>query len=415
MRCPARYILVIFLLILSTIFSLALADEMKVCHSYNSDMVVPEGYGAPYDVWSNKKELLIKVTCSSGKYLNKFNITVGNRISPNQNLYIHEKGYLYKNGKWYPFNYSSPDNIASSHWHRGYANFEFPLHRLEDLDYVVAYTCIWIDTKLKCGCRDTICTNSYWQLQKVQISETPLNTESPDCSITSIEIDDDLSNNVINGLISGLPCSATITIQNSKNHWTNFITSTVGSVTITPVGGDLNLYTKFGLLPPSGFLPLLPEKSVTFKVNFSKPGEAVIIFADPTLEFNSAAAWMNILQAMLNVLPLGGASILVIENHQKIVEAFQEMPHLQNAAAAVFRNDLDLVKFIKEFHEFSKSKEESVIFYNLLIELGFNISFEALKTYIDKPWDIINSIVNILGNIRTSSDNPSGSIIFVAE
>jgi hypothetical protein len=34
--------------------------------------------------------------------------------------------------------------------------------------YYVAYTCIWNGSKWMCGCRDTACMQSYWQVQRIQ-------------------------------------------------------------------------------------------------------------------------------------------------------------------------------------------------------------------------------------------------------
>jgi hypothetical protein len=34
--------------------------------------------------------------------------------------------------------------------------------------YVLGYFCTWTGTQWKCGCRASACTQSYWQLQKVQ-------------------------------------------------------------------------------------------------------------------------------------------------------------------------------------------------------------------------------------------------------
>ena len=34
--------------------------------------------------------------------------------------------------------------------------------------YFVAYTCRWTGKEWKCGCKDQQCTQSFWQIQKVQ-------------------------------------------------------------------------------------------------------------------------------------------------------------------------------------------------------------------------------------------------------
>lgn len=69
-----------------------------------------------------------------------------------------------------------------------------------------------------------------------------------------------------------------------------------------PVGSTANLYARYGLLPPSGFLTLPGVASqVQFIVRATGRG-SVTVFVDPTIETGLAAGNMNVLQAVLNVL-----------------------------------------------------------------------------------------------------------------
>jgi hypothetical protein len=34
--------------------------------------------------------------------------------------------------------------------------------------YALGYICTWTGSAWKCGCRDTACVQSYWQIQKFQ-------------------------------------------------------------------------------------------------------------------------------------------------------------------------------------------------------------------------------------------------------
>ena len=173
------------------------------------------------------------------------------------------------------------------------------------------------------------------------------------CPAQSITVDRAASNGVLDLTVSGSPCDALITIQNLKNYWTNFSISTVGNVTIDPLGDDANLYARFHVLPPSGLFPLPPETAVSFSVRFSRPGESIAILADPTVETGDVAGYMNYAQTVLNtVLPGGGFVVLGIHAVQKVTEAFAEMPHLRGSATALFQRDPDIVQAGRELFNF---------------------------------------------------------------
>jgi len=88
----------------------------------------------------------------------------------------------------------------------------------------------------------------------------------------------------MSGSVSGSSCEVTITLQNLKNFWTNFTISPVGSVAVTPLGGDQNVYAKFGLCRLQVFFPSHRGISVSFVLRFTKPGEAVSVFSNPTID-----------------------------------------------------------------------------------------------------------------------------------
>ena len=261
------------------------------------------------------------------------------------------------------------------------------------------------------GARDVIITNPDGQMVSFRDAFQVL----PSCSVSSINLDKSFSNGVISGSVSGSTCEVTITLQNLKNFWTNFTISTVRSVTVTPLGEDQNLYAKFGLLPPSSFLPLPPGKSVSFVVRFSKPGEAVSVFSNPTMDTGIAAGVMNIVQAILNLLPLGSAPVLVIDDYQKIAELLPKIPDLQAAISNLFRNSPDTAKAAKDILRFFNNNDELIKFAFLASELGFNTGSEVIKGLFEFPFRIVNSLVAIFGNLRTAFFQfPAGSISFVA-
>jgi len=227
----------------------------------------------------------------------------------------------------------------------------------------------------------------------------------PSCPVTSIAIDRSFTNGVIDGSVAGAGCQVTITVHNLKRYWTNFTIQTVGLVSVAPVGGDLNLYARFGLLPPSG--------TVSYTATFAEAGPAVSVFADPSVATSSAAGKMNVVQAILNVLPLGSAPTLVVADHQAIVTAFESMPHLTAALAALFQPSPDLLGATRELFRFFDSTDELTVLGRLWVTLDFNIDMAALKGLLRYRYMIINSLVTDFGNLYTAFfQYPAGSISF---
>jgi hypothetical protein len=52
---------------------------------------------------------------------------------------------------WYPKTATATMNLTST--------------ELANPSYNLAYICTWTGTNWKCGCRDSACTKSYWQIQ----------------------------------------------------------------------------------------------------------------------------------------------------------------------------------------------------------------------------------------------------------
>ncbi len=128
-----------------------------------------------------------------------------------------------------------------------------------------------------------------------------------------------------------------------------------------------------------------------------------------------AAGVMNIVQAILNLLPLGSAPVLVIDDYQKIAELLPKIPDLQAAISNLFRNSPDTAKAAKDILRFFNNNDELIKFAFLASELGFNTGSEVIKGLFEFPFRIVNSLVAIFGNLRTAFFQfPAGSISFVA-
>ncbi|HUS10749.1 MAG TPA: fibronectin type III domain-containing protein, partial [Pyrinomonadaceae bacterium] len=240
---------------------------------------------------------------------------------------------------------------------------------------------------------------------------------------TSIAIDRSTSNNVIDVTFTG-SCDAVMSISNKKNYWTHFRLTSTGSANIAPIGGDINVYALLGLLPPIGNVPL-PGADVSFMIRLTNIGDKITITTDDT----DSTRKLNGLQAILNLLPrVGGLPALVIDNHQKVTEAFARMPHLQNALNAMFTPCLaDLfscatnsITTIKELGLFLSDSNEVLVLATLRRDLYLGLGLVILENgdvhkYL-KPWALLNSVIAIIGNIRGAVFQiPSGTVTITAQ
>ena len=119
---------------------------------------IPTGYGAAYNPLSSTKEYLVSAACTSAT---QANVTVGNG---NTTTYVYNKGYYYTGTTWQQFTLSC-SNLVSNTWCVGKGTVTVPTP--QNPTNVIGYTCQWVNSAWKCGCRDATCTDRYWQLQRV--------------------------------------------------------------------------------------------------------------------------------------------------------------------------------------------------------------------------------------------------------
>jgi len=250
-----------------------------------------------------------------------------------------------------------------------------------------------------------------------------MQSSSSACGVTAPpSINTSFSNGVVDATLtpSDSPCQYTLTLHNKKNYWTNFQVTTIGSVTAVPIPfppTNTNPYAKFNLLPPSSFFPLPAGEDVSYTVTFSKRGDGLSIFADPTSK-SGHAIFMNFVQGFLNLVPLGGLPTLAIDEYEQIANAFPQMPHLQAATTALFTNPpfAHLGSFVTNLAEFALSPTEMLTFENLMVVLQVNIGVSAIEGTLGTPFRLLNSFVTSFGNIYTLTfQYPSGSIQLTAQ
>jgi hypothetical protein len=126
---------------------------------WNSTLSVPASFGASFNWFTTAKELLINVLCSSSS---SASVSVGNGT---QIEYIYKTGYTWTNNQWTPFNYSGQTMDSSGNWFIGSATANLSIADLTQKQSVLAYICEWTGV-WKCGCNDSACSTSYWNLQQ---------------------------------------------------------------------------------------------------------------------------------------------------------------------------------------------------------------------------------------------------------
>jgi len=133
------------------------------CSQYTPSSVIPTGFASPYDVVSSPTTNLMNATCLN---LTDARLDLG-KGDPLQ--YIYNQGYLFKTGgtNWTPIPYTSPESLIASAWYPKTANTTITMTQTElaNPSYNLAYICSWVGSAWKCGCRDSACTQSYWQIQ----------------------------------------------------------------------------------------------------------------------------------------------------------------------------------------------------------------------------------------------------------
>jgi hypothetical protein len=125
---------------------------------YTGSVATPTGYGASYDLFSTQHELEVNVDCSGSSPVLK----VG---SGSSSQYIYHQGYVYQSSSWQPVTFTSNSSLISSAWYTGSAQATLTNTSPASWVYVVGYVCYWNGTAWLCGCANTSCATSYWQLQ----------------------------------------------------------------------------------------------------------------------------------------------------------------------------------------------------------------------------------------------------------
>ena len=122
---------------------------------YPSSSTPPSGFGASWNLFSTAKELLLGATCSGSN----LNVVAGNN---QPTTFIHKIGYYWDGTAWQSYAFSG--SVPNGDWFQNAAQATIPKI---GISHFLAYTCQYISESWKCGCADTVCNTSYWQLQSI--------------------------------------------------------------------------------------------------------------------------------------------------------------------------------------------------------------------------------------------------------
>jgi len=133
------------------------------CSQYTSSSQIPQGFAVPWDV-QNPSIMLVSANCTPPMLLLKAG-------DPNttKTIYVYKDGYVAPSGgsSWTPVQLFG-SSLISGAWYKSSAQGVTNIPDPTKATYYVAYTCTWTGSKWMCGCRDAACSQSYWQLQKIQ-------------------------------------------------------------------------------------------------------------------------------------------------------------------------------------------------------------------------------------------------------
>lgn len=170
-----KYIFTAFISIgIVALYTLTTQAVETNCGQYTSSTPPPAGYGAAYNVFS--PQMLVQIFCDTGGIRLQAGAGETNQV-------VYEKGYYYRNNVWSEIRLSGATRYegASSPWFVGSAQSILSKSSVLPFgtNYIVAYVCVDQGGQWKCGCSDSSCVQSKWQLQA--FTSPPECTSNSDC------------------------------------------------------------------------------------------------------------------------------------------------------------------------------------------------------------------------------------------
>jgi len=128
------------------------------------DVPVPDGYGAAYEISGTK--LVVRVRCGFSRAI----LQVGSGGSDQR---VNPEAFLWEDGEWRPIELKGEERTADG-WFIGAASANLRLsgRQMSQEQQVLAQICTEVSfgslLERKCGCRDSQCQETFWQLQRFQ-------------------------------------------------------------------------------------------------------------------------------------------------------------------------------------------------------------------------------------------------------
>lgn len=129
------------------------------CSIFTSGIAPQQGFGVPYNLFSTARELVVSADCDA----NGITVAVGSGANTQ---YAYRNSYEWDGTKWNQISLAGANQQGD--WIPGQGTGQINRAVGTQPGYFVGYICTWDGANWKCGCRDTFCTQSFWQLQGFQ-------------------------------------------------------------------------------------------------------------------------------------------------------------------------------------------------------------------------------------------------------
>jgi hypothetical protein len=138
----------------------------SICSKIDQAYSLPTGFGSPYNFFTNPISRFLDAYCDYANTTNSIVTAFVQKPSSIQYHYTYTQGYQWNTtaNQWEPFTFTCDAPLINGVWCTGNAKKQLNYAQ----PYFIAYSCSWINSQWKCGCRDNLCTAGYWQLQRFQ-------------------------------------------------------------------------------------------------------------------------------------------------------------------------------------------------------------------------------------------------------
>jgi hypothetical protein len=151
---------------------LVFADSNPCSEQYHTGVSIPSNYGAAFDVFATSGELMLHTVCD-----NNGNATFSVGVTDTTNTeYVYKNGYQWNGANWLPITFTGTPAPNAPDWLLPNASLTIPTDALRPdgtPNYVVGYSCFFVNGAWQCGCRDSTCATNLWQLQAFVYNAAP--------------------------------------------------------------------------------------------------------------------------------------------------------------------------------------------------------------------------------------------------